>query len=354
LKQRIARLQDVLRRQELEAVLITTPANLRYLSGFDGTNGALLVDPERSYLLTDFRYLKQAEQQAPHCLIRRWVNDLPGSLAPVITEAGLKRLGFEKKQVTFDLYQMLAAGLEAEMIPVEGLVENLRAVKDEGEIEVLRRGAACLDLAFSHILGFIKPGLTEEEISLELEIFLRRMGAQSASFRFIVASGERGAMPHAVASKKRLAQGELVTMDFGALFQSYATDMTRTVCLGKPEQKQKHVFAVVREALERAAAALKPGMTGKEADAVARGIIVEAGFGEYFGHGLGHGLGLEAHEWPVLSPRAEMFLEAGMTLTVEPGIYISGWGGVRLEDMMLITATGAEAMTFSSHELTII
>lgn len=354
MKERVERLQEKLRRQPLEALLITHLANRRYLSGFDGSSGVLLVGPERCFLVTDFRYREQAEQQAPHCIVRPWQDDLPKSLAPLLAEAGWKQLGFEKKDLTYALYQELSDGLDTVLVPVDGLVEALRMVKDEAEIEIMKNGAACLDLAFSHILTLLKPGLTEEEVSVELEFFLRRLGAEGSSFRFIVASGERGAMPHGVASAKKLAAGELVTMDFGAVFESYTTDMARTVCLGKPDSRQEAIYEVVREAQRQAAAALKPGMTAKEVDAVAREIIKEAGFADQFGHGLGHGVGLETHELPLLSFRSEAVLEAGMVVTVEPGIYLPGWGGVRIEDMMLITASGAESMTHSARELMII
>jgi len=353
-RQRINRLQDKIKCNEIQSLLVTGPANRQYISGFDGTSGALLVGLERCDLFTDFRYRQQAELQSPYCRIQPWVEDLPQSLAPVVSEAGFKQLGFEKRQLTYDLYQAISAKLEAELIPVEGFVEELRSVKEEEEIEILRYGASCLDQAFSHILNYIRPGATEQEIALELEFFLRRIGAQGISFRFIVASGERGAMPHGVASEKKLAQGEMVTIDFGAIFKAYATDMTRTVCLGEPDAKQRDVYATARNALEKAAAALKPGLTGREADATARDFITKAGYGEYFGHSLGHGVGLEAHELPILSPRAETVLEPGMTVTVEPGIYIYGWGGVRIEDMMLITANGAEALTSSTRDLVII
>ncbi len=354
MKERIERLQEKLRQKSLETILITHPANRHYLSGFDGTSGVLVVGLERCFLVTDFRYREQAEQQAPHCIVRPWQDDLPKSLVPLLADTGWSRLGFEKKHLTYALYQELSGKLEAELIPVEGLVEELRMVKDENEIEILKNGAACLDLAFSHILTFIKPGLAEEEVSLELEFFLRRLGAEGTSFRFIVASGQRGAMPHGVASAKKLASGELVTLDFGAVFESYATDMTRTVCLGKSDSRQEDIYEVVREAQRQASAALKPGMSAKEADAVARDIIKEAGFADQFGHGLGHAVGLETHELPVLSYKSEAVLEPGMVVTVEPGIYLPGWGGVRIEDMMLITETGAQTMTHSARELLII
>ena len=354
MQERLERLQERLRERSLESILITHPANRQYISGFDGSSGVLLAGCEGAYLVTDFRYEAQAGEQAPYCRVRRWQEDLPKSLAPILAETGWRRLGFEQKHLTYALYRELSAGLAVEPVPVDDLVEELRMVKDETEAALLRRGAACLDRGFAHILSYIKPGLSEQAVSLELEFYLRRLGAEGTSFRFIVASGERGAMPHGVASPKELAPGDLVTMDFGAVFDAYATDMTRTVCLGEPDRRQREVYEVVRQAQQAAAAGIRPGLTGKEADALARDMIAAAGFGEYFGHGLGHGVGLETHEQPVLSPRGEVILSPGMVVTVEPGIYIPGWGGVRIEDMVLVTATGAEILTRATRELIII
>jgi len=351
LKERVQRLQEKLQQHNLQALLVSHPANRQYLSGFDGSSGVLLVEREQCFLFTDFRYREQAERQAPHCCLAPWKNNLPQSLAPVLAETGVTRLGFEEKHLTYGLYRELSQKLKAELVPVDGLVEEQRVVKDSSEIGILKRGAACLDQAFQHIIKFIKPGQSEQEIALELEFYLRRMGATETLFRYIVASGERGAMPHGVASEKKVARGELLTIDFGAVFSGYTTDMTRTVCLGEPDPRQVEIYNTVKEAQQRAAAALRPGMTGHEADAVAREIIKEAGYEKEFGHGLGHGVGLETHELPRLSPQSETVLQPGMVVTVEPGIYIPGWGGVRIEDMMLITETGAEAMTRSTREL---
>lgn len=354
MKQRLEKMQEKLRRMELEALLVTHPANRQYLSGFDGTSGVLLIGHEEAFLITDFRYTEQAEKQAPHFEICAWREELPKSLAPLLEATGWERVAFEGKHLTYAAYRELAEALPVELVSRENLVEELRVIKSADEVEILRRGAACTDEAFSHILKFIAPGRTEREISLELEFYLRRLGAEGTSFRFIVASGERGAMPHGVASSKQLAAGELVTMDFGAVFDSYVTDMTRTVVLGNPDGRQREIYEVVRMAQRKALDGIRPGMTAREADALAREAIKEAGFGEYFGHGLGHGVGLETHEQPVLSPRGETVLAPGMVVTVEPGIYIPGWGGVRIEDMVLITADGAETLTGSTRELIVI
>ncbi len=351
---RLRQLQEKLAAEDIDALLVTQPANRRYLSGFDGTSGVLLVGREKAFLVTDFRYLEQAEKQAPHCKLCPWKDDLPKSLAPLVEAERWQKIGFEEKHLTCAAYRELAAGISTELVGRDGLVEDLRLIKSESELAILRRGAACLDRAFEHICKFIRPGLTEQAVSLELEYRLRCLGAEGISFRYIVASGERGAMPHGVASPKTLSAGELVTMDFGAVFDGYNTDMTRTVALGEPDARQRQIYETVRAAQQKALLGIKPGMTGKEADALAREPIKEAGFGEYFGHGLGHGVGLDYHEQPVLSPRSETILAPGMVVTVEPGIYIPGWGGVRIEEMVLITAQGAEMLTLSTRELAVI
>ncbi len=354
MQQRLQRLQEQLEKQSIEAVLITHPANRFYLSGFDGSHGALLIGAGEAYLFTDFRYSEQAEKQAPHFNICPWKAKLSEAVAPCIDEAGWSALGFEEEQVTYTLYRELEEGLSADLVPLKGLVEELRIVKSEAEAAVLRRGAAVMDGAFEFLLNMMKPGMTEQEVALELEYYLRRHGSTETLFRYIVASGERGSMPHGIASQKPLQSGELVTVDFTGTFDHYATDMTRTIALGKPGPRAREIYEVVRLAQQEAREKIKPGMTGKEADALAREPIKEAGFGEYFGHGLGHGLGLEVHEQPALSLRGETTLLPGMVVTIEPGIYIPGWGGVRIEDMVLITAGGVESLTRCTRELVVI
>lgn len=352
--ERLHNLQEQLKKEALEAILITHPANRFYLSGFDGSNGVLLISPERALLFTDFRYLEQAEKQAPLFKVCPWREKLGEVLAPHIGEAGWSTLAFEQEQVTYSLYKELAEGLPIELLPRKGLVEELRAVKSEAEVEQLRRGAEIMDRAFDYLLQLARPGLTEQELALELEFFLRRQGSAETLFRYIVASGVRGSLPHGIASEKPLQSGELVTVDFTGTFGAYATDMTRTFALGEPGARAREIYETVRLAQQRALEMIKPGMTGVEADALARDPIKEAGFGEYFGHGLGHGLGLEVHEQPTLSLRSKAALVPGMVVTIEPGIYIPGWGGVRIEDMVLLTSGGAESLTRCTRELVVI
>jgi len=227
-------------------------------------------------------------------------------------------------------------------------------VKDAAEIEILRSGAEELDRAFEFVCSTVRPKMTEKELALELEIYLLKRGAEETSFRFIVASGPRAALPHGTATDKVINAGEMVTLDFGGVFEGYATDMTRTFVMEKSDQRQVEIYDIVYNAQQKALAALKPGIQASEIDAAARDYITEAGYGSYFGHGLGHGLGLETHEQPVLSHRSKTILKPGMVFTIEPGIYLPGWGGVRIEDMVLVTDQGAETMTNSPRNLIII
>lgn len=352
--ERLQSLQEQLKKRSLEAILVTHPANRYYLSGFDGSNGVLLIGQEEALLFTDFRYLEQAEKQSPYFKICPWKSKLGEALSPYMAAAGWDTLVFEEEQVTYSLYSELKETLPLELLPRKGLVEELRAVKSGAEVASLRRGAAVMDRAFEYLLNLAKPGMTEQEVALDLEYYLRRQGSEGALFRYIVASGERGSLPHGIASEKRLASGELVTVDFTGTFESYATDMTRTFALGEPGARAREIYETVRLAQQEARQKIKPGMTGVEADALARNLIKKAGYGEYFGHGLGHGLGLEVHERPTLSPRSETTLVPGMVVTIEPGIYIPGWGGVRIEDMVLITSGGAESLTGCPRELIVI
>lgn len=354
MQQRLKQLQRYLREQGLDLMLVSNPANRFYLSGFEGSSGYLLIGPEQAIIITDFRYLEQARRQAPGFRHHPWKEDLYTSLLSLLNEIKPARLGFESRHLTYSAYRELREALSLDMVPLEYTVEKIRMIKSEYEIAVLRRGAAALDRAFNDILGYIRPGLTEREVAFELEFILRRNGAAAASFSYIVASGERGSMPHGVASSKVLEPGELVTIDFGAVFDGYATDMTRTVALGRAGKRQKAIYDLVYRAQQRALEGMAAGMSCREADRLARAVIEQAGYGACFGHGLGHGIGLETHEMPVLSPRGQETLAPGMVVTVEPGVYIAGWGGVRIEDMVFVNEHGVEVLTRSSKELIII
>jgi len=340
--------------QGLEALLVQRPENRRYLSGFTGSNGILLVTRGEAVFLTDSRYTKQAADQCPHCRVVEFKN-LHDSIRAELAAKGIKRLGFEKEVVTFAQYQQYQEAFQGvELIPSSGLIEDLREIKEEGELLVLREAAKIADDAFAHIVGVMRPGLTERAVSLELEVFMRKQGAQSSSFEIIVASGRRSALPHGKASDKVLEAGDFVTLDFGAYYQGYCSDLTRTVVLGQPTDKQREIYEIVLQAQSHAVANIKPGMTGVEADALARDIIAARGYGEQFGHTLGHGIGLAVHEAPSLSMRNHGALRPGMVVTVEPGIYIPDWGGVRIEDDIVITDRGNDVLTHATKELLIL
>lgn len=340
--------------QGLEALLVMRPENRYYLSGFTGSNGYLLVKRDETVLLTDGRYTTQAQEQAPHCRVVTAQGLAPG-LRELLEQTGVKQLGFEKDFVTYEQFTIFSELLSGvELVPTSGLVEGLRIVKDEGELAILRKAANIADAAFAHILGFMKPGMSELEVSLELETFMRKQGAKSSSFEIIVASGHRSALPHGKASEKVLEHGDFVTLDFGAYYQGYCSDLTRTVVLGEVSEKQREIYEIVREAQEHAVAMIKAGLTGIQADKLARDIIAAKGYGEQFSHTLGHGLGLAVHEAPSLSIRGDHVLQPGMVVTVEPGIYLPNFGGVRIEDDIVITEHGNEVLTQSPKELIIV
>lgn len=351
LAERLAKIRQLIEEESIDALVITSNINRRYLSGFRGTAGVLLISAEKALLVTDFRYVDQAKEQSPQFEVIRWQDDLYKSIAPLVEENAWKKIGFEAGQVVYSALEEMKEKLPAEMVPVKETAEKLRIIKDVDEIATMRLGAGVLDRAFTMISNKAKPGLTERELALELEMFLLKEGAEEKSFRFIVASGQRGALPHGMATEKELQDGELVTIDFGGIFDGYATDMTRTVALGKINEQQKEIYDIVYKAQQEAAAAVKPGLAVNEVDAVARNIIKDAGYGEYFGHGLGHGVGLEVHEQPTLNHLKTTELEPGMVVTIEPGIYLPDRGGVRIEDMVVVTENGAESLTQSPREL---
>lgn len=352
---RISKLRKVLQDHGLEAMLITSGINRRYLSGFTGSSGYVLVTGDDCYLLTDFRYMTQAAEQAAGVKVVEHGPKFIDTIRELLPAGENVRIGFEQEDVTFSAYTAYAEALkEAVLIPVSKAVENLRTFKDQEELAVMGRAADLADATFSHILNVIKPGMTERDVDLEMEFYMRTHGATSSSFDTIVASGERSAMPHGVASSRVIKGNEFVTFDFGALLDGYCSDVTRTIALGSPDPKLKEIYDIVLEAQLHALAHIKPGMTGRECDALARDIIVRYGYGEYFGHSTGHGLGMEVHEWPRLSKLSDEVMEPGMVVTVEPGIYLPGIGGVRIEDDIVITESGISLLTHSSKDYTVL
>ncbi|WP_202820110.1 M24 family metallopeptidase [Calderihabitans maritimus] len=351
-RDRLERLRENFEAQEIEAMLVMQPENRRYLSGFTGTFGVLVIGFQEAYLITDFRYVEQAEKQASEFKVVKYGNSIYETLSEVLKKLDVNKVGFEAEHVTYAQFVNLRDKLDfVTLKPVEGLIERLRQFKDEGEIDLIRRAVVIADKAFEHILSYLRPGVKEKEIALELEFFMRRNGAEKAAFDIIVASGPRGSLPHGVASDRQVQPGDLIVMDFGAVYQGYHSDITRTVVVGEPDERQKEIYNIVLEAQVAAIKAIKPGKVTSEIDLVARNIIAGYGYGEHFGHGLGHGVGLAVHERPRLASTDFTQLETGMVMTVEPGIYVKDWGGVRIEDMVVVRENGCEVLTGATKKL---
>jgi len=349
---RVERVREILP-PGVDGILVTQPQNRRWVSGFTGSSGiAIIGRMGQPVFLTDFRYTEQAGMQCQGYRIVKQGDKAEEDICAIARDLGIKRLAFEKDHVSVAYYEKLSEGLPGiELAGLEDKIIELRAVKEAEEIEVLAQAAAIADKAFAHILGFLRPGLTERQVALELERYMQDLGADGASFEIIVASGPRSAMPHGVASERVLGNNEFVKMDFGCVYKGYCSDMTRTVVLGKADDKQKEIYNIVLAAQEAALAGLRAGITGKEADALARDVIEGKGYGENFGHGLGHGVGLAIHELPRASRLSDKPLPANSVVTVEPGVYLPGWGGVRIEDMVVVLEEGIRNLTSSPKEL---
>lgn len=338
---RLQKLRLKLTEQELDGIFISQPENRQYLSGFDGSAGYLLITQHDAVLATDSRYTEQGKIQSPDYEIFLISNSLSEWFLRFTSRLDAGRLGFESCHLTFATYQKLLETLDQakspiKLVPVEGLVEPLRAVKEPEEIDLITKATEITDKVFNYLHKIVRSGMTEKELAWELEKFFHDNGSQGLAFETIVASGPNGAMPHAKPSERQISQGEPVVVDMGARFGDYASDMTRTFCLGTPDDTFKKVYDTVLGAQLTAETLIKDGMTGEEADRLARTVIEEAGYGEAFGHSLGHGVGLAIHEQPRLGSRSADILASGMVFTIEPGIYLPGWGGVRIEDTVLL------------------
>lgn len=355
MKQRIEKLRTTMRQYGLESLLITSPYNLRYLTNFTGTTGLAVITLERLYFVTDSRYTEQAEKQAEDFIIVQNIGPIYEEVTKILEQDEPENIGFEEN-ITYAEYVALEeiVPLTTDLVPVSGMVEALREVKSADEVAIIKQACAISDQAFTHILDYIKPGMTEIQVANELDFYMRSLGASGVSFETIVASGARSAMPHGVASEKIIEQGDLVTLDFGCYYHGYVSDMTRTIAVGEPDEKLKEIYQIVLEAQEKVLEVAKAGLSGAEYDRIARDYIVEKGYGAYFSHGIGHGIGLEIHEEPTISQRLDNILYAGQVITDEPGIYLSGLGGVRIEDDLLITEEGCEVLTHAPKELIIV
>lgn len=347
------KVKQILQEKQLDAVILSNVDNIRYLSGYCGDTGLLFLSENRSVIMTDFRYIYQVKAEAPACEAIDIGNEgYSASIAKLVTEGNCRRIGYEAEHLlcaSMEAWKEKAA--EVEFVNVEDELGDIRIIKTAYEIDQLRQAEHIGDLAFEEILEYLKPGVTELEIAARLEFSMKMHGASGNSFDPIVASGLNSSMPHAVPSNKKLEKGDFVTLDFGCKYNGYCSDMTRTVVIGKASEKQKHVYDTVLQAQEAVLRKVKPGMTGMEIDAIARDIINAAGYEGCFGHGLGHGTGLNIHESPRASMKYDKPVTAGMTLTVEPGIYIKDFGGVRIEDMIVFNENGYENLTFSPKHL---
>jgi len=348
---RRARLAAELPDHGASAILVTWPVNVRYLTGLSSSNAAVLVDSSGGAVLaTDARYIETARRRCPDIeLIQD--RDVAGVLA---ARAGGSPGGLLVEADHMPVAQFRALGGDDRLTPVSGVVESVRRIKDDGEIESLRRACAITDEAFSLVIGRIRPGVTEREIARWLDFRMMELGAEKPAFDSIVASGPNGSIPHHSPSDRPIEAGDLVTMDFGALFDGYHADMTRTVAVGEPAGWQRDLYELVRQAQRAGRHALRPGATAREVDAAARELITEAGHGGHFGHGLGHGVGLEIHELPFLGPDKTGRLEDRVPITVEPGVYLPGRGGVRIEDTLVTRDDGPELLTLTTKELLVL
>ncbi len=349
LKSRLQKLRQGLVEREIDAIFISQPENRYYLSGFDGSGGFLLITPQDTVLATDFRYLEQAKRQAPDFEVFPITGDVGDWFPRLVAELNLRKLGFEAGHITFAMYRQLSDILNKvksplKLIPIDGLVESLRAIKEAEEIEFITKAVEMTDAAFAYIEDKLHTGMSEQEVAWEIEKFMREKGSQTIPFDIIVASGANSVLPHAKPSQRKISSGEPVVIDIGARIGGYSSDLSRTICLGLNNIFNK-VYDVVLGAQLAAVVMIKEGMSGDEADSLARTVIEEAGYGEAFGHGLGHGIGLAPHEQPRLGPKSTELLTSGMVFTIEPGIYLTDWGGVRIEDLVIMEGGKARVLS---------
>ncbi|HSH00008.1 MAG TPA: aminopeptidase P family protein [candidate division Zixibacteria bacterium] len=351
--QRISKLRQFLKKENLDAIIISNADHVRYLSGYTGSNGLLVVDHRQAHFFTDFRYVTQSKTEVKGARI-----SFPGRSLAV----GLKNvpslhrryatIGYECDYTTIAQRQEFAQNLNGSLLaPTRGVVEALSMVKDRGELALIEKAVKITDAAFAHALTFVKPGVREMELAAELEYFMKLNGASGPAFETIIASGARSALPHGVATHKKVAKGDFITFDFGAKYNGYVSDMTRTVVVGKASARQKKIYSLVLKAQKAAISRIKSGRPAAEVDKAARAVISKAGHGKRFGHGTGHGIGYYVHVGPRVAETSQDILRSGMVITIEPGVYIPDWGGVRIEDDVVVTANGGRILNKSPKDL---
>lgn len=355
---------EIINQEKLDGIIITDGYNIHFLTGYKGHTGCLLVVDNQWYIFTDSRYTEQVTIEAPQCkCIDIGMNGYSKSISAVFSTLFVNcgktdiNIGFENKHISYEQYKAFENEFKKnfedriKLVEIGDKINLLRQVKNQDEIRKIARAEKIGDDTFTHIIEFIKPGMTEKEIATEIEYTMKQYGADGLSFDTIVASGPNSSLPHAVPTDRQITDGDFITMDFGCIFEGYCSDMTRTVFVGNsPSAKQKEIYSIVLEAQKSAISNIKPGMKCSDIDACARNIIEKAGYGQYFGHGLGHGVGLFIHEEPRFSRSCDTILEPGMVITVEPGIYLPGEFGVRIEDLVEITKDGCNNLTHSPKE----
>lgn len=350
-EERIKAIRERLEQEGVDGAYISFRYNMRYLSGFTGDAGALLITAGDSILFTDGRYTEQASVQAPDFRVieTRVDRDV---VADNLNSLGVRSLAFESAHVTFSAWEEMSKRFkDVKLVPCSGWVEKLRARKTPEEIAAIKRAAEIANQALTGTLPLLRPGVTERDVALEIEFAMRKMGSEGTAFPVIVVSGARSSLPHGEPGDKRIEPGDFVTFDFGAVCEGYCSDCTRTFVVGPLDDKHRDIYEIVKRAQRAGLDAVRPGVKGSEVDAAGRKVIEEAGLGGYFGHGIGHGVGLQVHESPRLGLKSEDILEPGMVVTVEPGVYIPGFGGVRIEDLVVVGEDGPEILTPYSKEL---
>lgn len=349
-KGRIARFRRLMRASGIESLLVTRREDVRYLSGFTGSSGSLLISSGKPCLITDFRYALQATRETFGLSVLIQKKDHISEVVDTVKRKGVEVLWFDGSSLTVEcLTKFKKTGLK--LREHRDLVKTLRQRKDQWELASIHTAVRRAELSFRELVSSIKPGVTEREIGLRLEYSIREKGSRKAAFDIIVASGENGALPHAIVTNRRIRKGDLVTIDFGAEANGYYSDMTRTYCVGRPSSRQRELHGLVLKAQTAALRGVQVGVACKSVDAAAREVIKDAGHGKHFGHGTGHGIGLLVHESPTVSSLSNDLVEKNMVFTIEPGVYIPGWGGVRIEDMVLVTEDGVKVLTSLPKEL---
>ena len=353
---RLRKLRASIAERGLDALLLSQPENLRYLSGFTGSSGWLLISGQNAILATDFRYVEQAKGESPDFEIIQTKQELRDWLPGLASDLGWHKLGFEANFISYDSSHKLSEAIKTkqvnlELVPTTGIVEQLRSIKEPEELGFIIKAVELADAAFEQAKAIIRPGITEKEAAWEIEKFLRQEGSEGMPFEIIVASGPNSALPHARPAEKIICSGEPVLIDMGARISGYCSDFSRTLFLGETDKSLQEIYNVALKAQTTAIKRIESGMDASQADRLARSVVEQAGYGDAFGHGLGHGVGLAVHEFPTLGPSSSDSLADGMVFTIEPGIYLAGQGGVRIEDMVVLENGKAKVLSKAKRDL---